>query len=940
MFFGYLGPLLIRAGDTELPMTSARQRVVIAVLLTRPGSAVAADELAELVWDGKPPAGAADTLRSYVMRLRRALGPAAGARIVTRGPGYLIEADADEVDAARFARCCRTGAAAYRAGHWAAASAVLSTGLALWRGDPLGDVPSQLLRDASAPPLERERLQALCWRIDADLRLGGGEELVSELRALTGCDPLRERSHALLMTALARCGRTAEALAAYQQAREVLVSQLGIEPGAELRDLHRRILAGDPVPSDGTASPAETGTAVAARGMSRRAPRQLPARAGHFAGRAGELAELDALVDSLADSDCAPIAVISGMGGIGKTTLATYWAHRAAARFPDGQLYVNLHGYDPVAPVTPAHALHAFLDALRGGSPPLPPDPEATEALFRSLMADRRMLVVLDNARDEEQVRPLLPGSAGCLTLVTSRSQLIGLVATNGAVPLNLNPLTATEARELLGRRLGTGRIDAEPAAVDQLITACTGLPLALCIAAARAVVTPTFPLGVLSGQLGRAGLDALSGTDPHADLRSVFSWSYQRLSPDAARLFRCLAALPGPDMTAPAVASVASSGQAPSGQAPSGQAASLLAELARAHLVEEHVPGRFRLHDLLARYARECAEREDSEDTRRAAMAAGLAWYTAAAAAAARAIAPGRPTIPRTAPPDPAPGELTTGPQALAWLDAERHNLVAAVRLAATLGFDMVAVTLPMTLWELFDLRGYWLDWLDTHLAAIEVAGRIGHLDAEAHLHNAIAAPYFGLRRQEESIPGLRRALSIWQAQGRPAKQAAALGNLSRAEFALGRTEDALRHGVQAAALARVAGDHTLECRSLCEQGWKHHRLGQLVQALDCYVAARKIAVSLPDSPLGGMVEANFAELYRDLDRADDAIIAATAALANAERSGSLAVGATAHRVLGDVLDSAGQHAPAVSHWRAALAAYHDLGDPLADDVAARLGA
>ena len=429
--FGFLGPLQIRAGNSDVTIPGVRLRVLVAALLARAGRAVAADELAEFVWDGGPPARALDTLRTYLMRLRRVLGPEAGARIVTRAPGYVLVVSEQEVDALRFVRCYRDGAASFTAGQWAQARSELATGLGLWRGDPLSDVPSQVLRDAEAPALERLRLQALQWRIDADLRLGGAGALIPELQELIRVHPLHEHFHAQLMTALARSGRRAEALDAYRQARLVLIDQVGIEPGAELRELQQNILAGE-----------EQGREPVTAGAERRqVPRQLPASAGHFAGRATELKLLDAALEQRGrNAGPVIISAIGGMAGIGKTTLALYWAHQVTDRFPDGQLYVNLRGFGPGAPMTPAEALHGFLDVLRDDpARPLAADQDARAALYRSLLADRRILVVLDNARDEEQVRPLLPGTDSCLALITSRSQFTGLVATHGAIPVSLD---------------------------------------------------------------------------------------------------------------------------------------------------------------------------------------------------------------------------------------------------------------------------------------------------------------------------------------------------------------------------------------------------------------------------------------------------------------------------------------------------------------------
>jgi DNA-binding SARP family transcriptional activator/tetratricopeptide (TPR) repeat protein len=918
MFFGYLGPLLIGTGEAGAVVPTPRQRTVLAVLLARAGRPVAVDELAEFVWDGKPPDRAADTLRTYVMRLRRTLGDAAGARIMTRDPGYLIEVGEEEVDALRFARACRDGAAAYGAGQWATARTALAGGLALWRGDPLADVPSQLLRDAEVPALHRLRLQALHWRIDADLQLGGGAELVAELQELTSREPLDEQLHALLMTALARCGRAGAALGVYQQARDLLVGQLGIEPGPELRELQRLILAGNQVMPRAIARVSPD---------ARPAARQLPAPAGPFAGRAAELKTLDAVL-AQTGTEAVRISAIGGMAGIGKTTLALHWAHQVAGKFPDGQLYVDLRGFGPAAPMTPADALRGFLDALRDPARPLPQDPDAQGALYRSLMAGRRMLVVLDNARDEQQVRPLLPGSASCLTLITSRSQLAGLVATNGAVPLSLDLLTEAEARELLSRRLGPERTTAEPAAVDQLIAACTGLPLALCITAARAAVAPGFPLAALAAQISRPGLDALSGTDPYADLRSVFSWSCQRLSPDAARLFRCLPAFPGPDVSAAAAASIT----------PAGRADGLLAELTSAHLLEEYVPGRFRLHDLLARYAQERSEQDDTEETRREAAQQILTWYTAAATMAKRIANPTSPHIRQAGQPDPVPAGLATSTQALEWLEAERRNLVAAVERAARLGFDTMAVTLSLTLWGLFEQRAHWNGWLDTNVIGIEAARRTGDLDAEAHLCSSLSRAYIALGRAEEGIADLHRAIAIRQTQGDLSGLAASRLELSIVYFEMGRVTEAISECEQAAAMARESGNLRGEAHALSDLGEMHQRVAEPEKALNYHLAAQAIAAQVSSPLLAGAVQANLAGIYLELGRNDEAIAAATAAIELNEQSGNRVEQGNSHRVLGDALHLAGQRADACSHWRAALAMYQELGDPRAEKVAATL--
>ena len=399
MWFAILGPLLVHDGETQVDIPKGRLRVLLAALLLQAGKPVAADALTEVVWDGAPPAGAAVTLRSHVLRLRRVLGPPAGARLVTRHPGYLLQAAEDEVDVLRFRGLCRDGGAVLREGAWARADELLGEALGLWRGAALADVPSELLLREEVPALEELRLQAEERRADAALHLGRHDELVAGLQSLAAKHPLQERLHAQLMLAFYRCGRQAEALAAYQHARHTLIAELGTEPGAELRQLHQQVLSADPA----LAAPEP---ASSARGADHSViPRELPPAAPHFTGRTQELATLTELLDTTHQQ--APgtvvISAIGGTAGVGKTALAVHWAHQAAGRFPDGQLYVNLRGYHPTAaPMEPGEAVRSFLDALNVPPSRIPVSLEAQIMLYRSLLADKHMLVLLDNARDAQ----------------------------------------------------------------------------------------------------------------------------------------------------------------------------------------------------------------------------------------------------------------------------------------------------------------------------------------------------------------------------------------------------------------------------------------------------------------------------------------------------------------------------------------------------------
>ncbi len=488
MWLAILGPLLVHDGESLVDVPRGRLRVLLAALLLNAGNPVAADTLAEVMWDGAPPPGAVVTLRSHVLRLRRVLGPRAGIRLVTRHPGYLLLAGEDEVDLLRFRGLCREGRAALRGGAWARAEGLLGEALGLWRGNPLADVSSDLLVRKEVPGLEELRLQAEEWRADAALHLGCHDELVTGLQALAAQHPLRERFHAQLMLAFYRCGRQAEALAAYHDARQVLIDELGTEPGPELRQLHQQVLSADPAlaaPEPAPASRADTAV-----------PHELPARVASFTGRSGELLGLTKLIkEPVAETPgTVVISAIGGTAGVGKTALAVHWAHQVIDRFPDGQLYVNLRGYAPDKPMAPGDALARLLRSLGVPSRDIPAEQDERAARYRSTLASKRILVILDNACSVDQVRPLLPGSPSCTVVVTSRDALCGLVAREGAIRLDLDLLPLGDAVGLLRALIGTP-VDCDPEAAARLALQCCRLPLALRVAAELAASRPAVPL-------------------------------------------------------------------------------------------------------------------------------------------------------------------------------------------------------------------------------------------------------------------------------------------------------------------------------------------------------------------------------------------------------------------------------------------------------------
>jgi DNA-binding SARP family transcriptional activator len=540
MEFGLLGPLLVRCDDAVITVSRNRERAVLAALLLRGNEVVLVADLAEALWGDAAPPSAEMTVRNYVKRLRRLLGEAGG-RIGTAAGGYRVRVEPGELDAARFEQLAPAVRAATQAGRWEQVSRQADAALTLWRGDPLADA-GPVLAGREAPRLAEMRLQLLEARLDAEVHCGGHARASPELRRLVTLYPLREQLHATMMLALYRCGQQADALAAYHSMRQVLVTELGAEPGPGLRELHQQILAADPLLAVPRRQPATDGEPM------RATPRELPPTVTGFTGRPAELAALTRLLDRPGTPGAAAIVIsaIGGTAGVGKTALAVHWAHQVADRFPDGQLYVNLRGYDPGQPMSAADALARFLRALGVPGPEIPPEEDERAARYR-MLAGRRMLVVLDNAGSASQVRPLLPGTPAAAVLVTSRDALAGLAARDGAVRLGLDVLPPAEAVTLLRTLIGA-RADAEPDAAAELAAPCCRLPLALRVAAELAASGPAVPLAVLASELAdlRARLDRLdAGGDPRAQVRTVFSWSYRHLDTGTARAFGYSACTP-----------------------------------------------------------------------------------------------------------------------------------------------------------------------------------------------------------------------------------------------------------------------------------------------------------------------------------------------------------------------------------------------------------
>jgi tetratricopeptide (TPR) repeat protein len=713
-----------------------------------------------------------------------------------------------------FEAACADAGAARRAARWPEASAAAAA-LGLWRGTPLLDVRSQVLRDRFVPRLEQLRLQALEDHAEAELRLGRQDRLIPQLRDLAARHPMRERFGAQLMEALARAGRQAEALEAYRQTRRVLVDELGIEPGPRLQLLHQQILAGDhalAAPLAGhEATPRAPAPVTDSASSPSRVPRELPGTAAHFTGREGELAVLTRLLDR--GGDQAPgtvvISAIGGTAGVGKTALAVHWAQQVADRFPGGQLYVNLRGYDPDQLVPPTDALAGFLRALGVPGPDIPPEPDERAARYRSLLAGQRMLVMLDNAGSVEQVRLLLPGTPGCVTVVTSRDSLPGLVARHGAVRLDLDLLPTTDAVSLLRALIGP-RVDADPAAAEALAAQCCRLPLALRVAAELAAARPAVPLAGLADQQRR--LDLLdAGGDSRTAVRAVFSWSTRHLDPAAARMFRLLGLHPGPGLDRYAAAALA--------DAPVRQAEHLLGALTRAHLTQLAEPGRYGLHDLLGAYARDLAAGSDTKDEQRAALTRLFDHYLHAAAVAMNTLFPGEQRRrPRILPPaSPAP-PLTDPAVALAWLEAERATLVAVAVHTASHGWPGHTTRLAATLFRYLDNGGHYPEAITIHSQAHRAARQTD--DPAAETEALVNLGILDLRqgRHAEAAAHLQQGLALSRDADDRSGQIRALGNLGILNLQLGRFEQATGYIHRYLALCREIGDRTGEAHALAD--------------------------------------------------------------------------------------------------------------------------
>ncbi|MEU5261472.1 BTAD domain-containing putative transcriptional regulator [Amycolatopsis sp. NPDC021455] len=804
---GLLGDVTAHLDGRPIDLGPAKQRCVLAALAVEAGRLIPAERLITRVWGPDAPDRARGTLHSYISRLRHALAVAGQTDIIRRSGGYSLQADGMDVDVARFRDLCTR---ARSAGH-EHATALLTEALELWRGEALTGLAGSWV-EATREELRAERLAAEHDLADARLELGEGRELTAWLATRAAQDPLDERVAGQYLLALYRAGRPADALAHYRTVRSHLANEVGADPGAALQDLHRRILEADPTLSTVTAGPG--GTPV---------PRQLPLTPAPFVGRD---TELDRLGEFLRDTAAATVVIsaVSGAGGIGKTSLALHWAHRHAHRFPDGQLFVDLRGFGHEGtPMSPEVAIRGFLEALGVEPARVPGLPHAQAALFRSLVAGKRMLVVLDNAVDTSQVTPLLPGDGSSLVVVTSRNRLPGLITGYGARHLALDVLLDAEARALLTDRLGPARITAEPDAVTDLVRLCGGYPLALSIVAGHATVHPERPLTVLVAELREKGTSALGDEDPIASLPTVLSWSRQALPGDIAHAFALIGTAPAPHVSLHAAANVL-------GRSP-GETADILDALEQASLLTRESGGRYRMHDLIRQYAAETAE----EPAAREALRRVLGYFLHTACAAEKLLSPQR----RHLTPAPAvPGcrfpRLPDDESAAAWFDEEHPCLLGAQQAAAAHGHHDVVWQLAWAMNTYHYRRGLLHDELTVWQAGLTATRQLADPAAETQAHRYLGRVLGRLNRLDEALDHVYRALTLAESHADRPEQAAIHGTLAQLWTQRGDDHKALGHMTDTLALFRELGDEIREAHSLNNLGWLTARLGDHENALE----------------------------------------------------------------------------------------------------------
>ncbi|HTS95345.1 MAG TPA: BTAD domain-containing putative transcriptional regulator [Streptosporangiaceae bacterium] len=987
MRFRILGPLEVWTGQDWSGIGAPKWRALLAALLLSEGQAVSTDRLIAELWGDDPPDRAANLVSVYVLRLRRVLGDPEGRVLTTtRAPGYRLLLQPGDLDAEQFAALVGEGRKALAAGDRPGAAEVLGQALGLWRGRALADVPLSALVAAEADRLEESRLSALELRIEADLGCGRHAQLVPELRRLLSDHPLREGLWALLIRALDGAGRHAEALAAYGQAREVIADELGVDPGPELQRLYQAMLtvdvtprrpagpggggggavrptggigapspAGPPSPGGPpspaglpapAAAPAAATSVTAPRGAPgrragpasapRRVPAQLPADVADFTGRSGHLARLHGLLSAAGRTDHAAVAVavVAGTPGLGKTTFAIHAAHALRPDFPDGQLYASLLGGSE-RPVPSDEVLARFLRDLGVDGARVPAGGEERAAMYRTRLAGRQMLIVLDDARDAAQVRPLLPGTGSCAVLVTSRHRLSDLAASR---LIDLDVLDDDEAAELFARVIGTERAGAEPAAVREVLAACAGLPLAIRIAGARLTARPGWSVATLARRLAdeRRRIDEFTAGD--LAVRACFEVSFGAMprperpgAVDPAHAFRLLGVWPGPSIGLPAAAALIGEPERPVDEA--------LEVLVDAHLLESPAPDVYAFHQLLRAYAAERAQAQEPGPATNAAIRRVLTWYLRTADAAASVVSPHRNRVPLDpAEPDGEPLRFDTAEQALSWCEQERANLVAATREAADRGMHDIAWKLPVAAMVCFDFLGYRTEWITTHRIGLASTRELGDRRAEVWVLNNLGM-VLSQQRDDAAIGYFEQAMAIHRETGDRQGQSQAANNIAFHYRLLGRHEEAAAVLLEALALKREVGHRYGESIALCNLGEAYLELGRLDEATARSQEALAVIREIGSARLEGYALYNLGRIDLARGRTDPGAGRLEQALGLHRSAGDRYGEAQDLQYLGHARARAGQTGPAREMWARARGIFEGLGeDTRAAELTAQL--
>lgn len=917
MEFRVLGPVVVVGDDGEsVELGGPKGQCVLAVLLLAEGKPVSVERLSECVWGDETPLKARETLHSYVSRLRKRLRDAgADNRMLSSSStrGYRLAAPAGSIDVQRFEYLVRK-AETYTAEQPDEAAAALREALALFDGEPLAGISSEWAAAIRARLTERRRAAVLA-RIDAEMRVGGPEGVIGELAELTARGPVDQTAVSLLMIALNNAGRPGEALAAYHDARIRLRESIGFEPRRELQDLHQAILRGEPT------APPPPRTSRPTPPVRPRTPNTLAPEPEEFVGRDDELKALLTLAVSGLRSERQPnVLAVDGMAGVGKTTLALAAAHRLADRFPDGLLQLDLRGHDARrAPMEPPEALGALLAMLGVPGHELGrlTAQDALAALWRTRTADARLLILLDDAREAEQVNPLIPTGGNAIVLVTSRIRLGGL---ERGRTRSIEPLPPAQAAALFTRRAGTDRID-EPGQAEEVARLCGGLPLALVVAAGHLRSRPAWRLRDLADRMAYARAKPDEGDQIGLPVNAAFALSYRALTDGQRRLFRFLGLHQGPEISLHAAAALHGDAVAETDRA--------LDVLVGHHLLEEPERHRYRIHDLIRDYAAQRSQIEDDGRSRELAVRRLLDFYLFTADLAERTIRPQhrtRPVVVHLMPRDFP--RLGAAAQAQTWLDAEHDNMMAAIRYAAENGFRRVAAQLPHVLAQHLDRQSHWKQAIEAHEFGLAASYSLGDRSGQATALTDLASARWAIGDLETAQVCAEAALRLWREVGDQAGESDALFELGRVHWRSRRSDQAADDLREAAALRARARDRRGYAVAAYHLAIVAFEAGRHTEGITHTVDALETARSIRDQTTVIDCLSNLGVMYERLERYRDARRYYRQAIDLAQDHGDPHRLAVLASNIGEIHGRMGDHAAALESFRAALDTYERLGD------------